>query len=120
MIKPFIKISYGELLHLFRHRNKLTLKAVAKELGVTAETIKNYENDVTFPSYYKVMKFNQLYGEEFHKLAEYLLYTEHYTRKKPYTKKIQLDCPTYVFKGNIKSLKRIKASEQLLFKLLYT
>lgn len=120
MIKPFIKISYGELLYLFRHRHKLTLKAVAKELGVTPETVKNYEEDITFPSYYKVMKLNQLYGEEFHKLAEYLLYTEQYKKKKPYAKKIQLDSPTYIFNGSIKSIKRIKASEQLIFKLLYT
>ena len=119
MIKPFIKLSYGELLFLFRHRKKLTLKEVAKELGVTPETIKNYEDNVTFPSYYKLMKLNQLYGEEFHELAEYLLYTEQYKKKKPYSKKIQLESPTCNFNGKFKSIKRIKASEDLMYKLLY-
>lgn len=120
MIKPFIKLSYGELLHLFRHRKKMTLKAVAAELGVTSETIKNYEADITFPSYYKVMKFNQLYGEEFHKLAEYLLYTEQYKKKTPYSKKIQMESLIYIFTGTINSVKHFNVSRQLIENLLYS
>jgi transcriptional regulator with XRE-family HTH domain len=42
--------SIGEALRLLRHRARLTRDALAKESGVSAGAISNYENDVSAPS----------------------------------------------------------------------
>ena len=118
MVKPFIRLTYGELLHLFRTRRKMTLKSVAQILDVTPDTIKNYELDHTFPSYSGVMKLNKLYGDEFEKLATYILSTGGSKKKFPPSAKIRFESSAYTFYGSLASVKRIKASERLLFTLL--
>lgn len=118
MVKPFIRLTYGELLHLFRTRKKMTLKAVAQQLGVTPDTIKNYESDSTFPSYSGVMKLNKLYGDEFEKLATYILSTGGAKKKFHPSAKIRFESVSFVFRGSITSVKRIKINEKVLFTLL--
>ena len=42
--------SVGEALRLLRHRARLTRDALAKQAGVSAGAISNYENDVSAPA----------------------------------------------------------------------
>jgi len=69
MVRPFIKLTYGELLHLYRYKNGYNIKHVAKYLKVTSDTIKNYESSKTFPSYYEIKRLEKLYNEGFKRLS---------------------------------------------------
>jgi transcriptional regulator with XRE-family HTH domain len=68
---PFI-FEYGEILKLFRERAKLTQKAVAKELGLTSDTIANYEKGITHPSLNALRILKRLYGPDFEYVVDLL------------------------------------------------
>ena len=82
MIKPYINISYGELLRLFRRKKGLSQKAVADKLSVTHETINNYETNRTVPGYAKMIMLERLYGLEFETLSKHLRTNKSETIKK--------------------------------------
>jgi len=99
MIKPYIEITYGELLSLFRKKNKLTIKTVAEKLKVTPETIKHYEKNQTFPSFGKMLKFEELYGREFKTLSVYLRSEDsEKVKKNADPLRLRRETPKYIFK----------------------
>lgn len=55
----------GEILKLYRERAKMTQAQVAKILDVTPATIANYEASRTPLTYKKLLKFRDIFGEEF-------------------------------------------------------
>lgn len=115
MMPPFIRLTYGELLQLFRKRNHLTLTAVAEKIGTTPKTLKNYEEDITFPSFRIYKRLNELYGEEFSELAEYTASKSQLGEKH----KFRLKTPTVLrFFGSLSKVKSFHISPQLLKKLM--
>lgn len=44
-----ISLTIGEKIHIFRLRNGMSKKQLAKIIGVSVSTISNYENGVTLP-----------------------------------------------------------------------
>lgn len=66
MRKDFvIYFELGEIIKIYRERANLSKIDVAKHLGVTAATITNYEKGRTPLTYKKILKFKQLFDEDF-------------------------------------------------------
>ena len=55
-------MQFGEKLKDARLRTELTQEAVAKEIGVSRQSLSNWENDRTYPDLASVLKLSDLYG----------------------------------------------------------
>ena len=55
-------MKFGEKLKDARLRKELTQEAVAKEIGVSRQSLSNWENDRTYPDLASVLKLSDLYG----------------------------------------------------------
>lgn len=55
-------MQFGEKLKDARQGKKLTQEAVAKEIGVSRQSLSNWENDRTYPDLASVLKLSDLYG----------------------------------------------------------
>lgn len=53
---------FGEKLKQARARADLTQEAVAKQIGVSRQSLSNWENDRTYPDLASVLKLSDLYG----------------------------------------------------------
>jgi len=117
MIRPYITISYGELLRLFRRKNRLTIKEVADILSVTPETINNYETNRTIPSGTRIVQLEKLYGGEFERLSTHLR-TEKTDSVKKSAKPLRLllEAPRIMYHGTIEGIVRKKRSRRYKLK----
>ena len=55
-------MKFGEKLKQARLRADLTQEAVAKQIGVSRQSLSNWENDRTYPDLASVLKLSDLYG----------------------------------------------------------
>ena len=55
-------MKFGEKLKAARTRADLTQEAVAKQIGVSRQSLSNWENDRTYPDLASVLKLSDLYG----------------------------------------------------------
>lgn len=55
-------MQFGEKLKDARQGKELTQEAVAKEIGVSRQSLSNWENDRTYPDLASVLKLSDLYG----------------------------------------------------------
>lgn len=55
-------MKFGEKLKDARLHTELTQEAVAKEIGVSRQSLSNWENDRTYPDLASVLKLSDLYG----------------------------------------------------------
>ena len=55
-------MKFGEKLKNGRIRSDLTQEAVAKQIGVSRQSLSNWENDRTYPDLASVLKLSDLYG----------------------------------------------------------
>ena len=55
-------MKFGEKLKQARTRADLTQEAVAKQVGVSRQSLSNWENDRTYPDLASVLKLSDLYG----------------------------------------------------------
>ena len=55
-------MKFGEKLKLARVKANLTQEAVAKQIGVSRQSLSNWENDRTYPDLASVLKLSDLYG----------------------------------------------------------
>ena len=55
-------MKFGEKLKAARVRTDLTQEAVAKRIGVSRQSLSNWENDRTYPDLASVLKLSDLYG----------------------------------------------------------
>lgn len=75
-----MNFEFGEMLMLQRHKNKMTQKWLAFELGVSVRTISRWENNETTPDPLQIEKLSKLLTYEFYLEAKYIL--EHPVYKK--------------------------------------
>lgn len=55
-------MKFGEKLRNARIRTDMTQEAVAKQIGVSRQSLSNWENDRTYPDLASVLKLSDLYG----------------------------------------------------------
>ena len=60
--KEAVTMKFGEKLKQARTRADMTQEAVAKEIGVSRQSLSNWENDRTYPDLASVLKLSDLYG----------------------------------------------------------
>lgn len=85
--------SYGERLYLIRAQHKLTMKDMAKSVGVAPSTWSKYENDTSFPSGRTIVNLCTIYhvNREWLDCGEGEVYTDGYQPGDPLGEKIDFD-----------------------------
>lgn len=85
--------SYGERLYLIRTQHKLSMKDMAKSVGVSAPTWSKYENDTSFPSGRTIVNLCTIYhvNREWLNSGEGEVYTDGYQPGDPLGDKIDFE-----------------------------